>query len=291
MNRKHWNITDFLNQQLKDWDLARLNYENLKNATIRQFQFSDCLVEIQFNPERIRSTVASQTIKKTESDCFLCEQNRPSQQKWLPLNPEFDVLCNPYPVFSQHLTIASHTHIPQTIQNSLDSLLYAAKSLPEFVVFYNGAHCGASTPEHLHFQAGIRNEFPLYKDYEFLKNTKSKKETISENTSRYWIQDDIRRFYSLESSSATELISTFQTRNNENVNLLCWYNYSQNNWVLCVFERKKHRPDRFYASGREQLLISPASVEMAGKIITAREEDFHKITQQDIIDIFEEILN
>lgn len=285
----NYNIEPFFTQQLANWQTARINYESLKNIRSRRFQLASCHYEIQFNPERIRSVVTPvEKEEKTKANCFLCEQNRPAEQLKLPFNDRFDILCNPYPVFSRHLTIASKMHTPQTITNELDTLLQIAKALPDFIVFYNGPHCGASAPEHLHFQAGIKDEFPLFQDYKDLKNNNSAQEKIFSQTVRYIIWDGVRKFYALESPSMPELSGYFYQREEENVNLLAWY--EEGKWILCVFERKKHRPDRFFVTGEHQLLISPAAVEAAGKIITVREEDFNKITPQDIIEIFEEVL-
>ena len=286
----NFNTESFFTQQLSNWKTARMNYESLKNIQTRRFQVASCRYEIQFNPERVRSVTAPvEEAEKTEASCFLCEQNRPAEQLKWPFNDQFDILCNPYPVFSRHLTIASKVHTPQTITNDMDTLFNLAKALPGFIVFYNGPYCGASAPEHLHFQAGIREEFPLYQDYEGLKNNNSIEEKIFDQTIRYTIWDGVRKFYALESPSISELSGYFYQQKEENVNLLAWY--AEGNWILCVFERKKHRPDRFYATGEQQLLISPASVEAAGKIITVREEDFKKITPQDIIDIFAEVFH
>ncbi len=290
MSVSDWNITAFFDQQLAGWELAHANYESLKKVKTRRFQFDTCYCDIQFNPERVRSVVANQGESKTVDNCFLCEKNRPKEQKVQPFDDRFDILCNPYPVFSRHLTIVSKLHTPQTIENELDTLLNIAHALPGFVVFYNGPHCGASAPEHLHFQAGISEEFPLYVDYESLKSKYGTQEHRSETLTHYQIDDTMRRFYILESVSISELSNYFYNRSEENVNLLAWYDTKKQYWILCVFERKKHRPDRFYVSGEQQLLISPASVEMAGKIITVREEDFSKVTSQDIKDIFDEVL-
>ena len=288
----NYDIESFFNQQFASWEMAKMNYESLKNVKTRRFQLASCQYEIQFIPERVRSVIGRMEGKeeKTEATCCLCEQNRPAEQLTLPFNDRFDILCNPYPAFSRHLTVASNVHTPQTITNELDTLLNIAKALPEFIVFYNGPQCGASVPEHLHFQAGIRDEFPLYRDYKGLKIKYSVQEKIQSHTIRYIIRDTVRKFYALESSSLPEISDYFYSQKDEKVNLLAWYDFPEEKWILCVFEREKHRPDRFYATGERQLLISPASVEMAGKIISVREDVFNRLTPQDIIDIFGEVL-
>ena len=60
------------------------------------------------------------------------------------------------------------------------------------------------------------------------------------------------------------------------VNLLC--TFINGKWILHLFPRKLHRPAQYFAEGKDQLLISPASVDFGGVFITPRHEDFDKIT-------------
>ena len=53
--------------------------------------------------------------------------------------------------------------------------------------------------------------------------------------------------------------------------------------------QKAARPAQFFAKGSDQILISPAAVDLGGVIITPREEDFDRIRKSDIEDIFRQI--
>ena len=71
------------------------------------------------------------------------------------------------------------------------------------------------------------------------------------------------------------------------MNIITWYN--NDIWYSCIFPREKHRPACFFAEGEENLLISPASVDLGGVFITPLEKDFEKITKEDISLILKEI--
>lgn len=59
--------------------------------------------------------------------------------------------------------------------------------------------------------------------------------------------------------------------------------------VTVVFLRSKHRPDCYFAEGKDKLLVSPGSVDMDGLLITPREEDFNAITAQKAAGILGEV--
>ena len=71
------------------------------------------------------------------------------------------------------------------------------------------------------------------------------------------------------------------------LNVLCYF--SDSKWTIHLFPRKLHRPSQFFAEGKRQILLSPASVDFGGVFITPRKEDFDKITATDIADIFEQV--
>ena len=291
-------ILELFNDQLLNWKLARDNYDALSHAKTKKISFDGFDIQIQFNQERIRSTCAAKPSReKSHSSCFLCKENLPEEQKGIPFEKDFIILCNPYPVFPRHLTIANNKHIPQSIAGNVPVMLRLAKILPDFVVFYNGPECGASAPTHLHFQAGPKQEFPLYNDFSVLKNRFG---TLSDASFSHFksalqpliIKDGLRIFCVLESDDPDELFAFFDLQYNKgkepNVNVLVWF--ENGHWTICVFERKKHRPLQYYVEGEKQLLISPGAVEMAGLFVTPRLVDFEKITKQDLCDICEQVI-
>ncbi|HNZ62580.1 MAG TPA: DUF4922 domain-containing protein, partial [Paludibacteraceae bacterium] len=157
MGNLNLKVKNLFKEQVSEWDLAKKNYEDLKNVQIKSFSFGDFEIVVQFNPARIVSSgakVDEKTIK--ERKCFLCKENLPPQQKGVDAG-EYSILVNPYPIFPEHFTIPRKEHIPQQIKPFFSDMLELAKSMDEFVVFYNGPKCGASAPDHLHFQAGTKN--------------------------------------------------------------------------------------------------------------------------------------
>jgi galactose-1-phosphate uridylyltransferase len=218
-------------------------------------------------------------------------ENRPVEQKGIPFEKDFTILCNPYPVFSRHFTIVSNEHKPQSIIGNLPVMLRLAQALPTFVIFYNGPECGASAPMHLHFQAGVKQEFPIYNDFATLKNRFSC--TPETSSLPFIIKDGIRTFYVLEGNNPEALVDLFTQEfchedKEPNLNILAW---SENNrWTVCIFKRKQHRPSQFYEEGDAQILISPATIEMAGLFITPRLIDFETVNKADLCDIYKQVI-
>lgn len=301
-------ISEFFMAQLGEWELAAGNFRQLENVKTRHLLFSGFEVLVQFNPERLKSTAA-----KTDSDsiqarpCFLCEKNRPPQQRGMPFDDQFTVLVNPYPIFRRHLTIVSRAHVEQRIMNNFGRMLSIAAALPDFIVFYNGPQCGASAPDHLHFQAVSRGYMPLEKDYEsqqFTHRVLSGPGYEILNWTGY-----LRGIITLAGREKKTLESLFesvyeslqpgaesqpepggQSRNSEAepmMNILVYR--TGETLTVHIIPRKQHRPRQFYASGRDKITISPASVDLGGLVITPREEDFNRVTEDDIADIFRQV--
>ncbi|MFW5708508.1 MAG: DUF4922 domain-containing protein, partial [Bacteroidota bacterium] len=166
-------VDQLLDQQTRDWDLARKNYDGLNRARKRYIHFQERItVGIQFNAERIYSSAAKvdpQSI--SERKCFLCQAHLPEQQKWVEFGDDYLILVNPFPIFPKHLTIPHREHIEQQIAGRMHDMLALAAELRDYVVFYNGPRCGASAPDHFHFQAGNKGFMPIEKEYEMLSRT------------------------------------------------------------------------------------------------------------------------
>ncbi len=289
MNNLQLNVNQLFEEQLYSWPLLRDNYESLNELRTRTIAFDGFDVILQFNPGRVRSVTANiQNAISSKTGCFLCPENRPEAQKMLAFGTDFVILCNPFPVFSRHLTIASRRHTPQTIKGNLREMLVLAKEIDDYIVFFNGARCGASAPSHLHFQAGLKSEFPLFRDILSLKNKYGR--LISDFI--YEIKDGLRTCFLLEGDDISELITSFEKQfvsqqGEPDLNVLLWYDSVS--WKVCVFERKQHRPRQYFREGEDQILISPATVEMSGLIVTPRLSDFEKLTRADLIDIFGQV--
>ncbi|PIF05897.1 MAG: DUF4922 domain-containing protein [Draconibacterium sp.] len=291
-----------LNQQKATWPLAAINFEALDRIQTREFDFGRFKILAQFNPERIRSSAAKTDAKTIAGRaCFLCPENMPPEQKGILFQGKYFLLANPYPIFPAHLTIPSLSHTPQRIKNRLNDLLELTQDLPGFSIFYNGPSCGASAPDHFHFQAINRNMLPIETELE-KGVTLSEKDgcfTIfqNKNTTVYTIENYLRRLIYTRSSSKTDLNNVFKkiynyqgndkTTAEPMMNMLCWFH--ENHWHLVIFPRKKQRPSHFYKTGESQLIVGPAAVEMAGVLVLPRKEDFEKITKTEITEIYDEV--
>lgn len=289
-------ISLFFDAQFGEWELAANNYALLSKVRTRHIDLGGFEVLLQFNPERIRSSSAKVDKKAVSArPCFLCKANRPQEQQDLPFNDEYTILINPFPIFRRHLTITCNSHTDQRILNSFDSLLEMARGLPGFVVFYNGPQCGASAPDHLHFQAGDRGFMPLEKDYTDGLFTESV--SCTDGIKLFLWKNYHRGIVTMSGSKAgnlswvfRELYARFSAINPElpepMLNILAYHDTS--GWIVHIIPRKKHRPDQYFRD-EGKILVSPASVDLGGVIITPREEDFKGIDRKTIIDIFRQV--
>jgi ATP adenylyltransferase/5',5'''-P-1,P-4-tetraphosphate phosphorylase II len=289
-----------LAQQEETWDLLAKNYRELSKVKSRDIAIDDSTYRIQFNPGRITSTSANvdeQAIR--ERACFLCAANLPAPQRGLKYDGDFIILCNPFPIFEEHFTIPHREHIPQQIGNSFPTLLKLAKDLSErYVVLYNGPKCGASAPDHLHFQAGEKGFMPIGDEYEDVITSEGEKIADVEGMLVFAVPNFLRRFVSLESDDAALLqkafalfYRTFQeivaTNDEPMMNIVC--SFQDGEWQVVIFPRAKHRPSFFFDEGEKKILISPAAVDFGGVVIMPIEKDFRSVTREHLVHMFNEV--
>lgn len=284
-------------QQTANWKLAKENYQHLKSIKKKTIEFDGFKIVVQFNPKRIISSSAMVDAKSIEErPCFLCTGNLPQEQKGLICDNNYLLLLNPYPIFEEHFTIPKLEHKPQEIYENFGDMLKIAKELGiSYTIFYNGPKCGASAPDHMHFQASLKNVMPLEKEYNYIKEH-------SENLLNHAkirvtaVTNYLRNLYLIESNDKMSIIEEFiklynsiriVTTSEEEplMNIIVTYS---DKWRIYIFPRALHRPKQYFAEGSAKILLSPASVDFSGLLITPREEDFEKISKEDIIDIFEQ---
>jgi len=289
------------NSQLNKWELLRKNYDALKNVRTKSFWFEGFKIKIQFNPERIKSTSADISDEAVANrKCFLCPENLPQEQKGVLLSDNFFLLCNPYPIFPQHFTVNSSIHEPQRISKNFNVLLEIAKQLsPSFTLVYNGPACGASAPDHLHFQAGTKGFMPIEADIQQLKNNFGIILNENEKLTVSLINDNYRRLVFIESADKSEIGVAFDKVINwyaeysvnsiePMINIICNYD-KEFGWTVIIFLRSKHRPNCFFANDSEKILVSPAAIDLGGVLIVPREEDFVKMNKELVGSILNEI--
>jgi len=288
-------VLDLLQEQLNVWDVARNNYDALRQVRVKELDFGQFKVKVQFNPARIVSSSAKVDPKSIkERKCFLCEQNRPAVQEGLPFGDKYIILINPFPIFPKHLTIPACEHVDQRIQSRFGDMLDLAYNLDEFTVFYNGPKCGASAPDHVHFQAGSKGFLPIEKEWNLFAN----KEVLEYESAKLFNLGGYQRgVLVIESKSKESAVKLFEDiyasleikpgEGEPMMNILAWFDMDK--WIVCIFPRTLHRPSCYTAQGDESILISPAAVDMGGVFITPLEKDFEKISTENISEILQEV--
>ena len=276
-------ISRFFNRQLEMWEDARHRFRDLKHVEVRQL--SDQL-KVQFNPARIVSTGAK-IDKHTlgERPCFLCERNRPKEQMTKQIDDHFQLLVNPFPILPVHFTIPATKHQPQSIYRHYGEMHRLLSLHSELMVFYNGPKCGASAPDHLHFQAGTSGVLPLQTNWQRLSRSLTDVISLNDEEKISVLSDFLVPAFVIISKSEDSdeelfhrLYRSMPMRGDESepmMNIIAWRKGDE--FISVVIPREKHRPDAYFAEGEAQMMVSPGALDMSGLIITPREEDFSKI--------------
>ena len=287
--------------QKEEWSMLATGFKSLATIKSKSFQFNGFKLKAQFNAGRIISTSAKVDPKSiSERKCFLCVENLPEEQKGLLYDNKYILLCNPFPIFPTHFTLTYKEHQPQRILDTFTDMLDLSKDISKYyTVIYNGPRCGASAPDHLHFQAGNKFFMPIDDEFQQIKNEYGQEIFEDENLSVFAIDDGLRKFISIESidkelieKTFNKFYQTYSGLTNEELepmmNLVSFYE-EEYGWRIIIFLRAKHRPAVFFAEGNEKMLVSPAAIDLGGVCIFPREEDFKKITKDQIEDIFKEV--
>ena len=273
---------------------------------------------VQWNPARIVSTGA--VIDKesiSRRPCFLCDNNRPKEQHKLMTEKHYQILVNPYPILPQHFTIPMRRHAPQSIYSSFGTLRRMAWNMPRHILFYNGPLCGASCPDHMHLQAGSRGIVPLERDWQMYEKGLKKlypltgeqmasmeeAGNVGSRPGLYLLEGYVCPVFVIRSLPAEsdsllcqrvyKALPIVGDETEPRLNIVSWRQEGTSGRpdeiVTLIFPRSKHRPDCYYAEGKEQLLISPGALDLCGLLITPREQDFKAITAEKAADILREV--
>lgn len=281
-------------QQMAAWPMLREAVAALQQAQYKNFSVAGSNVCAQFNPARIISTAAkvdAATISKRP--CFLCADNLPPEEKGIAFGSHLVVLCNPFPVLANHLVIASREHTPQAIEGNFGAMLYLAQDLGEdWFVLYNGPRCGASAPDHFHFQACVRDEVPLFADFDFwLRRNSNELGYVVNHNYRFnlmacggsewqslvnWFERAIGHLSAVMNSEAEPMLNLVVT-------------FQNGQWTVFILPRGKHRPAVYEAEGDAKLTISPAAIDLAGVVVIPQPDHFARVTAEDLKGIFAEV--
>ena len=314
-------------QQRETWPLLAEGLTTLADIETRRVAVAESEVVVQHNPKRIRSTAAAvDQLSITERPCFLCSQNLPREEKGLAYGTQLGIFCNPFPVLGRHLTILHREHVPQTIRGNFEALLGLAADLaPDYFTLYNGPRCGASAPDHLHFQACSRDLLPIAAElmremagdpahcdvceatspdrFELFTLEGIGRSTIvlrggDPREISQWVyriieglppdkEPDTKTDPRTDPDADSRSGLELDSGSEPLLNLVCMYD--RGIFTTFLFPRAKHRPASFFAEGDARLIVSPGAIDMAGVIVTPRHEDYVRLDGPKIESIFEEV--
>lgn len=312
-------VREMFREQLRIWPVAHENFKKLEKVAQSEYVVENVPLAVQYNPARITSTGAKiDAHSLAEHPCFLCEENRSLEQMEYPVNGKYILLVNPYPILPEHYTIPCSRHVPQRIKNTYIDMMRMTEGLKHLFVFYNGPSCGASAPNHLHFQAGLKGYIPLERDFDRLyRSTRARLYPITdadfvEAMDLEEPADDMG-IYSLRGYIVPGFVIISRTPKANDVlfqklysalpvadgepepmmNVLSWMldntTDGRQRIVSIVLPRTKHRPDCYYEEGDKRIMVSPGALDMAGLVITPRGEDFGKMGPELLANILREV--
>lgn len=290
-------VLALLQQQKANWGLVNNNYAALEKIQNKKFDFGHFKIIVQLNAERIRSSSAKTDAKSiSERPCFLCLRNLPGEQKGIFVQDKYIILINPYPIFSEHIVINGLSHVDQQILPYFTDLLDLSENLPDFNVFYNGPKCGASAPDHFHFQAIGKGNLRVEQEFESLLNMHSEVLVQDKNVKIVAVDNYLRKFVVIISSEKKlvkekfkQIYDLLDLKNGEEPMMNILSSFIGNEWRVIIFPREKQRPSHFFRDGEDNIVVGLATVEMGGILVLPREEDFNKITKTDIEEIYNEV--
>ena len=287
-------ITDMFSRELASHGRAFVNYQALSGVEVKDMTIDGFPAKLFFNPARVRSVMADVSPEALQKRaCFLCPDGVEEHQlthNWdSPTGHTYYIRVNPFPIFSPHFTVSSSVHERQELLPHLESMLHLAQQLPEMTIFYNGPMCGASAPDHMHFQAVPRHSLPIEDHFD----TNYANAILVQEAD---LQDQlaaVKRILAMgtipEEASQTGSLTVGASHAEEyepRWNIVSWYDEK---WHTVVFFRKESRPMCFFAPEEERILFSPATVEMGGIGIVANRESFDRLTPSKLRDIIREV--
>jgi hypothetical protein len=293
-----------IEQQRQTWPMLKDGYDALLEIEHKRVAVKESSVVVQHNPKRIRST-AAQVDKPSlaERRCFLCAGNLPPEEKGIAYGDDLIILCNPFPILNRHLSIVHRDHVEQKLYGNIETLIAMARDLsPDYFVLYNGPECGASAPDHLHFQACSRAILPIETDARgeepaLVEGCSSCEETARQSFEVFTLSGCGRSVIVFRGGDEAVLAAWIYRvldelalecgKHEPMVNCVC--SFDGGLWTFYLFPRARHRPSCFYAEGSERLLISPGAIDMAGVVVVPEYGHFEKVGREHLEAIFAEV--
>ena len=278
-------VDAFFEKQLAQWPDAAKRYEALAVVEFRDLQNG---VYLQYNPTRAVSTAAKvDAASLAARPCFLCGENRPSEQIAENAMGTFELLVNPYPILPHHFTLPCRLHTPQLLKPMYADMLHLAERWHGMALFYNGAKCGASAPDHAHLQAVRSADIPLLRSMSAGEFSAEEPLCSIGDSSIYKMKGYLVPFFMITAKNVSHSVELFDRllaalpvvadELEPRMNVISYY-APEGGYVTIVLPRAEHRPSCYYAEGASQRLVSPGTLDMAGLMVTPRECDFETIT-------------
>jgi hypothetical protein len=275
-------IEELLRYQRENWEMFREGEESLAGMRSKTFSEGGAQIVVQANPGRRKSTHARVDRKYiSRRPCFLCAENIPSEERGIAFG-DLVLLPNPHPVLPRHLTIPTREHLPQRLEKRIPGLFDLARALgQDMLVFYNGPSCGASAPDHFHFQACSSARVPLLRQLP--------------SDGRHRLQSFGRRLLvcgDRDAEKCIEFVSRVLECMPANdpeplINVLVAHRGGR--YLAVVWPRSKHRPDCYFEKGEARIAVSPAAMEMAGILVVAEPDHFDRIDKQTAVSTYREV--
>jgi len=312
-----------LAEQKQTWPMLSRGYASIDHAAQRRLACDGFSALVQHNPGRIKSTLAAVGEKDiNKRPCFLCLPQLPREQRAVLYRNDYLILCNPMPVFPAHFTIAAIDHRPQSISGHIAILIQLMADFGcGWTILYNGPKCGASAPDHFHFQAIQSGQLPVEQEVlhegrltlvdqhgeavRFRANAMGRETVVIEGSSPAAVGESFMSFHDVLNEATggvdepmmnmiglyTETMGQ-RPRAEKNCDsqraVLCTVAVRPS-WRLLIFPRRKHRPDAFFKKGNERIAVSPAAVEMGGVFVTPFAGDFERLDAASIRSIYKEV--
>jgi hypothetical protein len=269
-------IARMLEQQRRTWPMLAAGEASFAKVVSRELADGASKIVVQSNPARRISTSAKVDPGSVAArPCFLCEANLPQEERGVAFE-DLVIFTNPFPIVRDHLSIVSRGHVPQRIAGRVSQLFALARALgPEMLVLYNGPACGASAPDHFHFQAGRRTVLPIADDLaQVAPGAVTPLDTFGRRTLVFRGHDERSLALTIERAIAA-LAGLVDAKEEPMINIIAT---ADSELTAYVFPRQKHRPACFFAAGADQILWSPGALDMAGIAVIADPDHFDRVT-------------
>lgn len=260
----------FFESQLAEWEFARRNFEALRRIETKTFDLDGFSIRVQFNPapDRFVGRKGRCGVRRCPKMFFMSGKST-ARTAGITLGGRLSGIGKSVSDFRPAFYDPCGGTRAAVDRGSLGDMLALARCFDREVVFYNGPRCGASAPDHAHFQAVGKGAMPLEAE---IGRFATEKVLEASGAAAYAIRDYLRGGFVIRSADASaaaacfgklyEALEVLPADVEPMMNVLTWYD--SDGWTSCVFPRTKHRPACFYGEGATDLLVSPASVDLAG---------------------------